>query len=579
MLQLGALTATICPRRIFITATLPPSHQAQFLEDYHIKPDPVVIRTPTNRANTSYRHITSDDEDNGLLKEVQALVARHRQSNAQRSRSGQPANLAILYCRTVKLCDRVATHVDCPSYHAHLSDTSRAKACTQWLENDSVIAATSAFGAGIDQPNVVLVAHLGIPFNIITFMQMAGRAGRSGQPCQAIIVSKPNVMIKDPGLLHFVNATCKRQALVEYFDGDPDAPTCRDQFDQALCDRCIAASAPAAHVQQSRSLLPSSVSTPVFRSYDSPPTNTAQLQQQQQQQLIGHPPVVPTLPALPATGFQPYQTNSYANQPQSPPSPAYANQMQSLGLTTPTRPPRPTLSAAPAAQAPRLTPSSARHNPLGPRTPDRTQLTAAHLNAQEAEREAADRKKLEWAAAAHNNSQGLMAFLQILKRGSSCPFCKIFHPDALGDRHYLKDCLKAKLTVEGAHVEAMTDQLTSVRFQAYSGCYSCMLPQHQDFCTKFSRKADSCTVGQFFKDLAAVVLCCFPDQTDDALRALEAPSATVAPRSTDPSVRPTMGPELIAWISKKRKIVHNLDASNFFILIGRVYHDAIRPLL
>ncbi|OHE90777.1 hypothetical protein CORC01_13917 [Colletotrichum orchidophilum] len=67
MLRLGDLTEKICPRRVFITATLPPSREADFKRAYKIGPDPTVIRTTTNRPNISYRHLLVEEESELLF--------------------------------------------------------------------------------------------------------------------------------------------------------------------------------------------------------------------------------------------------------------------------------------------------------------------------------------------------------------------------------------------------------------------------------------------------------------------------------------------------------------------------------
>jgi len=73
-------------------------------------------------------------------------------------------------------------------FHGGMTFQEKNEKLGQWLKGKTqIIAATNAFGMGIDKANVRLVAHLNIPDSIENYYQEAGRAGRDGKESKAII--------------------------------------------------------------------------------------------------------------------------------------------------------------------------------------------------------------------------------------------------------------------------------------------------------------------------------------------------------------------------------------------------------
>ncbi|MCM6772036.1 ATP-dependent DNA helicase [Nocardia sp. CDC159] len=114
----------------------------------------------------------------------------------------------LIYCATRGDTEMLAAELNrrgvrAAAYHAGMRSAERDRVHDEFhRDRVTIVVATSAFGMGIDKPNVRFVIHASVPDSLDSYHQQIGRAGRDGEPADALLCYRP----EDLGVQNFLTA-------------------------------------------------------------------------------------------------------------------------------------------------------------------------------------------------------------------------------------------------------------------------------------------------------------------------------------------------------------------------------------
>ncbi|MBX9591702.1 MAG: RecQ family ATP-dependent DNA helicase [Hyphomonadaceae bacterium] len=170
------------PPALALTATATPRVREDIAERLRLH-QPRVLVAPAHRENLR------------LTVDIVPGAAKFPAAARRIKRLQRPG---IIYCATTTAVDEVSgalgrARIPVTRYHGKMRAADRDAAQRQFMNPSRriIMVATTAFGMGIDKPNIRYILHYQAPGSLEQYVQEIGRAGRDGRPAHCILLFDP----------------------------------------------------------------------------------------------------------------------------------------------------------------------------------------------------------------------------------------------------------------------------------------------------------------------------------------------------------------------------------------------------
>ena len=193
------------PPVLALTATATPWIRREIIERLGLR-DPDLVVQDVDRPNLVFeaRRVDSVAEEERLLERLLhgdgALDEYHDDEHLTGELREAMQGCGIIYTATTKAAKQTAESlcswgIAADFYHGQRRKSDRARVQAAFMAGDlRVIAATNAFGLGVDKPDVRFVIHRDVPASVEAYYQEAGRAGRDGQLARCTLIYRPTAL-------------------------------------------------------------------------------------------------------------------------------------------------------------------------------------------------------------------------------------------------------------------------------------------------------------------------------------------------------------------------------------------------